>query len=35
MLAMIAQWNIKLAATKPGSRAHLLEALDPGVESKV
>jgi DNA-binding transcriptional MerR regulator len=35
MLVMIEQWNRKLAAAKPGSRAHLLEALDPGVGSKV
>jgi MerR family copper efflux transcriptional regulator len=32
MLAMIDQWNVKLAATKPGSRAHLL---DSGLDSKV
>jgi DNA-binding transcriptional MerR regulator len=35
MTAMIAQWDLKLASTGPGSRAHLLDALDSGVESKV
>jgi DNA-binding transcriptional MerR regulator len=33
MTAMIAQWNVKLASTKEGSRAHLLEALDSGADS--
>ena len=35
MTVMIAQWNTKLASTTPGSRAHLLDALDSGVDSKV
>jgi MerR family copper efflux transcriptional regulator len=35
MLVMIDQWNLKLAKTTPGSRAHLLDALDSGVDSKV
>jgi DNA-binding transcriptional MerR regulator len=36
MLTMIEQWNHKLATTRPGARAHLLEQpLDSGVGSKV
>jgi MerR family copper efflux transcriptional regulator len=35
MLAMIDHWNLKLAKTKPGTRAHLLDAIDSGVDSKV
>jgi MerR family copper efflux transcriptional regulator len=35
MLGMIDHWNLKLAKTKPGTRAHLLDAIDSGVESKV
>jgi MerR family copper efflux transcriptional regulator len=36
MLALIAQWNIKLSKTKPGSRAHLLDQpLDSGVGSSL
>jgi hypothetical protein len=36
MRTMIEQWNHKLATTRPGARAHLLEQpLDSGVGSKV
>jgi MerR family copper efflux transcriptional regulator len=35
MLAMIDHWNLKLAKTTPGTRAHLLDAIDSGVDSKV
>lgn len=33
MLAMIDRWDSKLAKAGAGSRAHLLDALDSGVES--
>jgi DNA-binding transcriptional MerR regulator len=35
MLGMIDHWNLKLAKTTPGTRAHLLDAIDSGVDSKV